>query len=150
MSAIGRSVAALRISGDALDPNEITVQIGSRPTTSYRKGDVRKTPRGGEIVRRFGMWLLEAEERKPGDVNAQIQEILSRVTPDLAVWKALSQKWDIDIFFGLFMNESNEGFPLSPSVMTSLGERNITIGFDIYAPSRELESAHFSTASLKL
>ena len=138
MPSIARSVTSLRIFGDALVPQEVTARLGATPTKCYRKGDVERTGSGKEIVRKTGMWLLEAEDKEPEDLSSQVAEILSRLTPDPEVWRALSGDFQVDLFCGLFMNESNEGFCLSPSTLASLAERGIEMILDVYAPDREI------------
>ena len=45
-------------------------------------------------------------------------------------------QYRVDLFCGVFLNEGswNRGFSLSPKVLKELAERNLEIGFDIYAP----------------
>jgi len=43
----------------------------------------------------------------------------------------------MDLFCGLFMKESSEGFSISPATLAMLGERGIELQFDIYAPINE-------------
>lgn len=109
--------------------------LGVAPTSSYRKGDlIGRDSAGAQHLRRQGAWLLRTSEHTPGDISAQVREILSVTTPDLAVWKALSCYERLDIFCGLFMNEGNEGEELAPDVLLALGERGLRLGLDIYDP----------------
>jgi hypothetical protein len=137
MPSIAKSVATLRILGDSLIPEEITAIIGSTPTSSYRKGDVKLLPGGQKIVRKSGMWLLEVRDRAPEDINAQVLEIIDNTTQDLPIWRSLCQRYEVNLFCGLFMGESNEGISLSVSTLLALGERGIEIDFDVYAPTQE-------------
>jgi uncharacterized protein DUF4279/SEC-C motif-containing protein len=86
------------------------------------------------------MWCLEAEDKTPEDLNLQVTELLSRLTPDLGTWRNLSSRFHVDLFCGLFMNEGSEGLSLSPSTMADLGARCIEIGLDIYAPVRDISA----------
>jgi hypothetical protein len=138
MPSIAKSVATLRVFGDTLVPEEVTALLGVVPTSGYRKGDVRPVRGGSSITRKTGMWRLEVNDREPEDINAQVTELLVRLSPDLDVWQQLSQKYKIDLFCGLFMDTTNEGLCLSPSTLMALGERRIMLGLDIYDPSREL------------
>jgi hypothetical protein len=124
MSAIEESTAALRIFGDGLIPEAISARIGAMPTSAYRKGDVQQN-RGGELIRKTGMWLLEASRKEPEDLNAQVAEILSRLTQDIAVWRAITQEFEVDLYCGLFMETTNNGLCLSASTLAALGDRGI-------------------------
>ncbi len=135
MSAIDRSVAALRIMGDELRPEEITRLLGCSPSHSQRKGEVFRNEKSGkERVARFGMWQLKATDRQPGDPDTQIAEILEKISATHDTWRSITASFRADIFFGLFMEEWNEGFSLSPKTLLELGSRGIEVGFDIYGP----------------
>ena len=138
MAQVHQSVATLRIMGDDLDPTEITKALGCEPTEGQRKGDVlvgRDT--GIERIAKFGKWHLDASDQEPEDLDGQISELLRRLTPSLDVWKFLGTRYRIDLFCGLFMQQTNEGLVLSPESLKALGERGIELGLDIYSPTRE-------------
>ncbi len=138
MAHLSRSVATLRISGDELLPDEITKILGCQPTHGQIKGEVivgKKT--GRERVVKIGMWRLCAEDCEPENIDAQVSEMLNKLSNDLAVWKKLSEKYELDLFCGLFMEESNEGLAISPATLYSLGARGIELGLDIYDPVKD-------------
>ena len=105
----------LRVNGDLLDPNEVTKLLGCEPTKAK------------------GNWLLNGKLLPTDDLEVQIENLLASVTDDLSVWKELTTKYKVDIFCGLFLEDINRGFELSSKMMKALSERNISIGFDIYA-----------------
>ena len=133
MANLARSVATLRISGDDLLPEEISSLLGSEPTHGQHRGQEISNKSGMRIAK-FGHWRLEAKDEEPENLDAQVHELLNRLTPDLLVWSTLSNQFRIDLFCGLFMNKSNEGVSIAPSTLTSLGERGIELSLDIYAP----------------
>jgi hypothetical protein len=137
MARLHRSVAALRISGDDLDPSEITSVLGCEPTKAQRKGQTFTSSAGKTRVAKFGMWLLEAEDRAPEDLDAQITEVLSRLTPSLEAWRSISGRYTIDLFCGFFMQRTNEGLVISPGSLKALSDRDIELGLDLYAPTKE-------------
>ena len=110
MAQISRSKASVRIIGDSLLPKEITKLLQCEPTGAYAKGDTRVVKATGrEVTYPRGAWCLQATEAEPENLDAQIEEILGKLNPDLSVWKHLSEKYYIDLFVGLFMEQSNEG-----------------------------------------
>jgi uncharacterized protein DUF4279 len=131
VSAIHRTAATLRFFGD-LDPDEISDALGGKPTVGVRAGGTWINKGGREIVARRGTWRLETERRSPGDLDAQIEELFAGLTKDLDVWRALTGRFQADIFCGVFMAAGNEGLELTPSTLFSVGARGLTLGLDIY------------------
>jgi hypothetical protein len=138
MAVLARSVATLRLFGDDLEPNEVSMLLGGRPTWSARKGDVTpsKSP-GGVRVARTGSWRLQAEDSVPEDVNGQVAQILGQLTSDLGVWKSLVERFDVDLFCGWFLEKSNEGVTLAPDTLLALGQRGIELDVDIYGVGKD-------------
>ena len=132
MAHLDKSAATLRIAGAALDPAEITRLLGCEPTDSYRKGSKHQ-----DIVRRTGLWCLDAPDRQPEDLDAQIGELLSQLTPDLHVWASLARRFELDLFCGFFMKKSHEGLEVSALTLKALGERGIKLAMCLYAPPLE-------------
>ncbi len=136
MGAVSRTVVSLRVFGEAVIPAEVTALLGCKPSFSYAKGDLRPSRAGRDAsYYQSGMWKIEAAEAEPEAIDAQVQETLARLTPDLQIWKKLAQNHRIDLFCGLFMDEVNEGIELSPETLVQIGQRGISLGFDIYGPA---------------
>ncbi len=128
-----RSKASLRIMGDALIPAAITRLLGCEPTAAHVKGETRIGKRTGREYRyHSGQWRLQATERDPENLDAQIAEIFSQVTADPAVWAELAKEFHIDLYCGLFMVNGNEGVTLSAQSLSILGSRGVELSLDIY------------------
>lgn len=135
MAHLYRSVATLRVMGDSLIPGEITDLLGAQPSEAQTKGDQLVGRKTGRVrVAKFGMWRLHATDREPEDLDGQVQEILGQLTTDLRIWADLAERFDLDLFCGLFMDVGNEGVLLSPQTLRALGERGIELDLDIYGP----------------
>lgn len=138
MGAIESSQATLRLFGDDLVPEEITAMLGNAPTASQRKGQEIIGAKTGTVrIAKTGNWRLSASRREPEDLEGQITEILGQVTSDLAVWESLARRFEIDLFCGIFMANSNDGMELSPAALLALGQRGISLSLDIYDPIDE-------------
>lgn len=136
MAHVGITSAALRIFGDDLDPDEISLALGIEPTRWARKGELETTsPR--KKPAKIGFWQLNSDYREPGNLDAQIQELFSMVSSDLDVWRNLTERFHADIFCGLFMNETNEGGSLERNTLEAMAHRRIALEFDIYGPSSD-------------
>lgn len=138
MAHLHRSAATLRISGDDLDPDEISNMLGCTPTASQRKGDVFTSQASGRSrTARFGLWRLEASDREPENFDAQIEELLGKLSAAIDVWRSIGGRYKMDLFCGLFMRDSNEGAQISATSLVALGERGIDVSLDIYSPTIE-------------
>ena len=137
MGELHKTAASLRFFGDDLDPEEITRRLGGTPTVGVRKGGIWLTSRGAEKTAQRGQWRVTVEQRSPGDLDAQVAELLTPLTADLAVWNDLTHRFKADVFCGLFLNEFNEGLCLSPETLKALGLRGLSLDLDIYGSESE-------------
>jgi hypothetical protein len=134
MSAIAKSTVSIRFFGEDLDPAEITRTLGREPSTHYRKGD-KRTSAGREYERKCGAWIAAAEDKTPEAINDQLDDLFANMSQDMQSWLTLSSKYDADVFCGLFMDETNEGFSLRPATLQALASRGLEIDFDVYRPT---------------
>lgn len=132
MAELNRSRACLRFFGDDLVPDEITKILGAHPTDAKLKGEITRLASGKARVSQTGSWRLDAPEQAPGDINLQVEWILSQLSGELGIWRQLNQRFQIDCFCGLFLKEGNEGLSLSAQTLAALGLRGIEVDFDIY------------------
>ena len=134
MAQVQRTVVTLRIGSEDLIPDEITRLLGATPTKTQTKGEKIVGKNTGHVrIAKAGMWRLSASDCEPEDMDGQIEEILSQTTNDLAVWRSIGEKHQIDLFCGLFLGVSNEGMSLSAKSLAALGERGIELALDIYS-----------------
>lgn len=137
MSTLDETQVSLRFFGDDLDPDEITRLLGATPTESCRKGDILPLWPDRTRIAKEGSWRRRAPGRMPGDLEAQIFEVLSGLTQDMAVWEALSARYRPDIFCGLFMATGNDEFTLSHAVLDALSRRGLKLRVDLYGHTED-------------
>lgn len=133
--SVDRTTVTLRIFGDDLNPAEVSRLLGCQPSIAYAKGDalIGRTI-GRERIARTGSWRLKSDEDRGVDLAAQIEKLLSRVNGDLDVWKKLAQKYEVELFCGLFLEDIARELWLSAEVLQPIADRRLNIGFDIYYP----------------
>ncbi len=132
MSAISRSAVSIRIFGKFLDPDQITALLGCSPSTSGKTDEIIFSESGIPRKIRKGFWFIENGESDAVDLEEKINLLLDKLTGNLEVWQQITREYKADIFCGLFMNNINEGFTFTPTLMRKLADRNVKIGFDIY------------------
>ncbi|MFO1449900.1 MAG: DUF4279 domain-containing protein [Opitutaceae bacterium] len=83
----------------------------------------------------FVHWRLRAPDSVGSELDGQIAWILERLTADLEQWKAVNAAYRIDVFCGLFLEQTKRGLGLLPKTLADLGAREIEVVFDIYVPA---------------
>jgi hypothetical protein len=129
MPVVHQTRATLSVVGRDLEPAEITRALGCEPTKSNRRGE-RVTANSGP--RSKGAWSLKVLDRQPGDLDAQIVEILGKINGDPEVWQHLREKYEVYLFCGLFMRDPNEMLSIDPEQLQALAVRGIKLVLDIY------------------
>lgn len=122
-----------RMFGDALVPAEITALLGCEPSASCSKGDARLTGRSAHRhIEQTGSWRLSASDRAPEDIAGQVRELLDRLPQDVAVWLRLRERYEMDMFCGVFMGSSNDMLGFAPELLMALAARGIGLSLDLY------------------
>ena len=129
----------LRLFGDDLDPDQVSVQLGCKPTASYRKDDRLPSKRYRRIAK-TGSWRLSSPEDEAGTLEEKLNRLLDSVSSDLKAWADLKQ-FEHDIFCGIRLDQWNRGGSLSPQLLARLAERDLTLQLDIYCIGEEETSS---------
>ena len=138
MAIIEKTSVSLRIFGDDLSPDSITDQLGHPPTYSEAKGEEIVGKKTGRVrVAKTGCWRLHAKEAVPGNLDAQITELLEKLTKEEKIWNKIASKYKIELFCGLFMGGEMEGEGISAENLLALGQRQIELSLGIYGPSED-------------
>ena len=123
--------ASLRLFGEDLDPDAITLMLGAAPTIACRKGDVTRR-KVTTRVEPLGKWLLSIDHQTGSTLETLINALLDRVTSNLTVWKELTSRFRVDLFCGLNMESWNRGLSFTPWTLNRIAERGLVLGLDIY------------------
>lgn len=132
LGPIERSKASLRVVGADLDPDEISRLLGCLPTRT--RASAASAGSGAAPASAPNLWILRAEAASPENLDGQIKALLDRLTQDLSVWTQLAERFELELFCGLFMSHDNQGLGLSVTSLEALACRRIRLGMDIYAP----------------
>jgi len=131
VAAIARVRASLRVFGDVLEPEEVSALLGHPPTRSHRKGD--KCGPNGTSVEPTGAWILDSRISEKSEVEDHVESILGLLTSDHDEWASLTERFSASILCGIFLDQYNEGFELSPRLCKALANRGLVIAFDLYS-----------------
>jgi hypothetical protein len=121
----------LAIYGEDLEPDWITQALGVQPDSCYRKGDPR---RGGLPAHRGGGWFREQVGDAPQTAET-LTEALLRPLPEATaeIWSTLSQYYDVQLHFAMFLYSFNRSFDLSANLAWRIAAMRLRIVCDIYA-----------------
>lgn len=134
MAAIARVRASLRVFGDSLEPEEVSALLGRQPSRNHRKGDKIRGKSGNlDAVEPTGAWILDSALSERAEVEEHVESLLSSLSNDMDEWSRLTDTYSASIHCGLFLDQYNEGFELSPRCAQSIAERGLVIAFDIYS-----------------
>ncbi len=131
MAAIARVRASLRVFGDSLEPEEVSALLGRPPTREHRTGD--KVPGNSDAVEPTGAWILDSALSEKAELEEHVEALLGSLSNDVDEWSRLTDRFSASIHCGMFLDQYNEGFELSPRIAQALSERGLVIAFDIYS-----------------
>ena len=128
---VDETSVCLRVFGDDLVPSELSDLLGVQPTKSWRKGDVFQGKKYDRI-QKTGSWHLSTERQADVSLEAQINQLLDQITPDLTIWAQLIGQYDVDLFCGLWLLRWNREIAFSPQTLLRIAERVLLLDLDIY------------------
>jgi hypothetical protein len=131
---VDRFRVTLRLSGEELDPDQISALLCCAPTRAHRRG-LPISAREGATIAKKGQWQLTIDSRdgdERDDVEDGVKALLERLPSDPGLWASLTSTYKVDIFCGLFLKSSNRGFEMSAEISKLLSDRYLNIGFDMY------------------
>jgi len=128
---IPRLRVALRIRGDALDPDFLSQQLGVAPSFSARKGEVIAR-RGRERLQVTGVWTYRLEVPPGTELGDAVERLLSALPEDATLWEEITSSFTADVFCGAFLEDDNQSTVIHPDVLAALGRRGLPLSLDLY------------------
>lgn len=131
---IPRLRVALRVRGDALDPEFLTQQFGVAPSFSARKGETVVRDRR-ESVQQTGVWDYQLDVPPATELGGVIERLLEVFPEDSTLWGELTTAYTADVFCGIFLQDDNQSTVIDPEVLAALARRGLPLSLDLYAPA---------------
>jgi Domain of unknown function (DUF4279) len=132
----GSAVLAVSISifGEGVDPDEVSLALGTTPDRSHRVGEAVSAESSAR--RRTGLWSITthgsvAEEALLAEHIAMLFE---RVSSDVVIWRQLADRHSTRVSIGWFMGEGNEALRVDASIVDELARRALHLDIDVFAP----------------
>lgn len=142
------SRAALRISGDTLDPDQITAILGSEPTQSGIKGERFSTRHSA--ARRTSFWLLESPLKDSLPLADHLKWLLDLIEPKRDLIGSVAEKWRVDFFCGFSSENGQGGTTFDSDLLCHLAHLGVPLVLDLYPPGAPLQvpEEHDDSSSL--
>jgi hypothetical protein len=123
--------ASLRVISYTLRLAALIERLGE-PSRSHDIGDAvsARNPQSGR--RRQSYWGLTPAQNRAAPMEQLINELLDFADLHRNDLDALRADCEIDLFCGIFSEDAQGGFQLSPELMGRAVSHGLTIGFDIY------------------
>jgi hypothetical protein len=128
MAEVDNTTVSIRFSGKDLEPKKLGEILGFIESESTES--TVKRLKSGRVV-----WSIRLQTNETLPLEKKVEALLCEFTKEISTWKRISEYIQADIFFGLFLDELNQGFSLTPSLMKELSIRNLEIDFDVYSPT---------------
>jgi Domain of unknown function (DUF4279) len=127
--------AALRVTGDDLDPEVVSRLLNLEPDQYHRKGD----PNVGRSGRRYGdfvegLWLKKSTVEETHSLDEHLNDIASKLQGRETALQELEKRgWQSDIFIGVFGVGDNDVFRIAPQTQKRLAALSLELTFDVYS-----------------
>jgi Domain of unknown function (DUF4279) len=132
------SRASLRIAGDTLQPNEISILLGLEATRSGVKGE-RFSSRHS-AVRRTSFWFLECPLSKHLPLEEHLKWLLNLLEAKHDLIISISDKWRVEFFCGFFSENGQGGVTFDQGLLRRLAHLGIPLVLDFHLPEAQLEA----------
>jgi Domain of unknown function (DUF4279) len=124
-----RTHATFRLTGDSLDPDEISAALG---IPAGREGTIRR--------QRTRVWLLASEHTvESTSLERHLIHLLDAIEPAAATVGTLRREYDLRAdFFCYWLSATGHGGPeLSPDTLRRIAELDAVLGIDFYGPAAD-------------
>jgi hypothetical protein len=126
---------SLRISGDNLEPSEVTAELGLRPDVTGRRGEhIRGNAR--YAVYETGIWVHSYEE---GSLvfEDRLDAFISTLEARAEAVRALTTRAGVgaELFLGFSAGNGQGGFTLSASLLGRIAALGLDLTLDLYPPT---------------
>jgi hypothetical protein len=127
---------SLRLTGDGVEPDEVTAALGLEPTYSARKGDhFRQNPR--YMVHRSNIWTHSVTADSNVPFEEQIPSLLDQLEARSVALDDLLDRADVEaeLFLGFSSGDGQGGTFFPPGLLSRIGALGLALDLDLYPPS---------------
>jgi len=123
-----------QLSGDHLEPDEVSAAMGLRPTTSARSGGPVHSALGDKQgPAKTGLWSIRSEWSDNQTLDEKIRRLFADLTPDTATWHNLVREFSGRLLCHVERQSNRQGLRLSAETVTEIADRGLALDVIIEA-----------------
>jgi hypothetical protein len=130
--------ASLRVSGDALQPDEIGSLLDLKPTKVHLKGEPR--PGKSKLVWNNSLWLLQSPSSDDCEPAQHLEWLLNSLEPKAGIIKDIADRFRVELFCGFSSENGQGGFTLDAQMLQRIASLGIPFALDLYPPEGAAET----------
>jgi hypothetical protein len=125
--------ACLRISGETLQPEEVSRELGLVATSSGLKGEFLSSSRLKRPLR-SSVWILESPLDKQILLEDHLKWLLDALEPKSEIISRIAKQCEADFFCGFSSNNGQGGCAFSVALLERLAKLGVPLVLDLYPP----------------
>ena len=124
-----KSFVMLRISGNDLELNIISKQLGIIPEYAYKKGDPIISKQNNKIVGKYNedCWIYGMESHCNETTEMCLERFLEKILPNSAYLKTISVIYNITIWISVYSDDEQNNFHVSKNSLKTIYEMGATL-----------------------
>lgn len=130
---------SLRVRHPAMDPEQITDELGTKPEHAGKVGGPRRTPKGTPLpgFYRDTYWVADmAAGRWPLKLDEAIHDVLTSLLRHRSfLHRVRAENGTAELFIGWFF-ENQSGDVLTHRCLALAGDLQVDLSFDVYSPEQ--------------
>lgn len=115
-------------------PDELTKQLGIKPTRTKIKGEYRtvgkKKPR--KMLNKENQWFLDSVLPRDVTIEEQLKHLVGKIKPHKQKLIEITKKYYTEFGCAIYHYEVNPGIHLDNNLLKEIAELNARIDLDIY------------------
>lgn len=122
------------ISNFECHPDEITTQLGIKPTDIKIKGEYRfvDKKKTHKMLNKESLWILDSELSRNIPIEKHLEHLLNKIKPYKQNFIKIANKYSLELTCAVYYYEANPGINLKKEILKEIAELNLELGFDIY------------------
>ncbi len=144
---------SFRIHGFECSPDELTKQLGIKPTATLIKGEYRIIGRGKFERKRLNKenaWVLESEISRSKSLEEHLEHLLAQIRPHKEKLKQITNKYYTEFSCGIYYYEANPGVQFDNKLLTEVAGLGTLLDLDIYCLAGTVSQFEQANADKKL